>query len=334
MTCHPCVVSVLAAVGRSLDADAARALGACGLTLGQLEASVRGGGGAVRGGRMMIERAPAEVVPLIAHALGVDVPPLAEQMIAAAKQHDVPLIVGWDAPSRQLKVYINASDAAGSVRASIARALDWGAGDPHLFALNVGARIERKVYVQSADAVESARMFSREAETLVARAEGICGGAVTSFDVSDSGKKTPRAFFVAVRGGDGEALLAGMADAIDAALPFARGVCRSVGVAPDGHWTAYFKPRDCGDAVWDLDPAAIYASGDAEVGIFVAPQSVRAFVRTAHHAISYRVRCGSPSRDEVTSLMAWAIERVRACEEASTKPVLGDAAPPPWRRLG
>ncbi|MDQ3037890.1 MAG: hypothetical protein M3Y87_36180, partial [Myxococcota bacterium] len=129
--------------------------------------------------------------------------------------------------------------------------------------------------------------------------------------------------------------LGARAEDVDAALPFERGHCRSIGVTLRGapEWTAYFKPRGLGVPLWDLAAAAVFVTTGAEAAVFLAPRDYapRAYARTAAHAVSYRLTRGSASPDEIDALMRWVVASVEAAERRAV-PLSLDAPPAPWVR--
>lgn len=348
---------VAASLATRRDPDVlAAALAACARDPASYEASVRGtAGGAVRAGRMMVEQATREVLDAIAHAVDVALPAVASRWLELARQEGVPLIAGWDlrggGAERCVKLYVNASDASRAARARLCAALapDIAAGGEPAAVVGMNARpdgvAETKLYIQSADAVALAHGLAARAETLAAtaRAEGADAGGVLSLDAI-GGTLRPRAFFVALREPPEDAewrcvrSLPGYSRPIvESLLPFAPAPPRSIGVSlDDGTWTLYCKPRDSGRAPQALEPAAIFRIGEAEVGVFVEPtqQAVRAFRRTARHAVSVRVREGDPSPQALEALVDWFTARLGSSEHdgASIAPPLADP-PPPWRRV-
>jgi hypothetical protein len=203
--------------------------------------------------------------------------------------------------------------------------------------------VETKLYVQSADVIELANGLGERARDLAAAArdEGAEAGGVLSFDVV-AGALRPRAFFVALREPPDEAgwrcvrSLPGYDPrTIESLLPFAPAPPRSLGVALDGGaWTLYCKPRDSGRAPETLEPAAIFRLGNVEVGVFVEPteRAARAFRRTERHAVSVRVREGTPAPRMIESLVDWFTARLRAAERDGAPLAKRLADPPaPWR---
>jgi hypothetical protein len=314
------------------------------------EASVRGGADApLRAGRMMIERASPEILRAIASAVDVVLPPAASDWLALAPEHGLPIIVGWDlrdgSGQRCVKLYINASDAAAAVRAKLCAALAPGCNEsPAVLGLNARADgvIETKLYLQAADAVALADGLGRRVQALAeaARAEGADAGGVLSLDAGATVQ--PRAFFVALReppGGDAWQCVRSLPGydrrTIAALLPFPPAAPRSVGVGlSDTTWTLYFKPEGTGRAPEALEPTAVFRGGDVEVGVFVEPtaHAVRAFRRTAHHAVSVRVRAGAPVPEELESLVDWFTARLHTAEIECTEIRRSVTDPPaPWQ---
>jgi hypothetical protein len=152
-----------------------------------------------------------------------------------------------------------------------------------------------------------------------------------------------RAFFLAFRSDravEAEALLATLPgwsrDRVAAALPFPPGPPRSLGItlADPERWTVYYKPAGDDTPVASLEPAAVFRAGAVEVGLFLEPtdRAPRAFARTAHHALSLRLREGTSRPEDLERLMAWAARSVRAAELARLPPAsLLRHPPPPWQ---
>lgn len=314
--------------------------------LSSTEASVRwSGSSGARGNRIMIERAPPDVVDAIAAALACPLPGDARTLVAHASELGMPLIGGWDVEGERIaaKIYANGSDASDDTRERLWRATGWPtriAGRvPHLVALNVSpdGSLERKAYVQGIGPIgPRAEALARSASAL-----DVVAGFVGAWTLEPSRDPRPRAFFVAVRDADAvrvDALLRTVdgfdADAVDASLPFERGQCRSVGVALDGEpvWTAYFKPRGHGAPLHAIDPVACFAAPDGEVAIFSAPRALgqRAYGYAGEQAISYRVTAGDPDPGSVTRLVRWAIQRLARTRGASGAPTF-EHPPEPWK---
>ena len=80
-----------------------------------------------------------------------------------------------------------------------------------------------------------------------------------------------------------------------------------------------------------LGPVATFRAGDAEVGVFVEPSETtpRAFARTRSHAITLRVRQGTPERGAIEALGRWVAAQVEAGEHDGGAFELGDP-PAPW----
>ncbi len=295
-----------------------------------LEASVRHRAGAFVGHRMMIEGVDAATALAVLNVLGFDLQesPFAERV---ARAPELLAIAGWDAGGAELvgKLYLNGSDASAAVRAELARAfgLPAEAGAPHLIGFNLlrggtGLAIETKIYDQWASLAECA---DDDVPPFLADWLGaaVPAGLVRS-RVVDDGKISTKAWFVAPRANDVAEILTRVSgfdgDRARTCVPFKTGVLKSIGGPPDGSsWTLYFKPEGAGDAPHALDPVACFGTEEGEVGLYVAPNegTPRAYVRTAHHALSYRVREGQPASGEIEALMTWAETRVRACEETS-----------------
>ncbi len=319
------------------------------------EASIRGAAGRqLSAGRMMIEQASEPVLAAVACALDVGLPPIVAVWLERARLEGVPLIVGWDLRERTerrcVKVYINTSDAAETIRARLCAALLPAAiGDdlPAVFGMNVCAtgQIESKLYVQAAGAQTLASGLTPRARALAdaARQEGADAGGVLSFDVQRDTLK-PRAFFVALRDPIGttqwrcvESLPGYDARTIAALLPFAPAPPRSIGISlSDDTWTLYCKPRNSSRAPETLEPTVVFRCDNVEVGLFVEPteRASRAFCRTERHAISVRERAGAPEPRAIESLVQWFALRLRDAERDGV-PVVGrlDNPPPPWRMV-
>lgn len=343
---------VAAALGGAGDALRA-ALAAAPPDAAGYEASVRGGAGLqLSAGRMMIEQASPALLGAIAAQLGVALPAAASSWLAHAEQERVPIIVGWDrrddGAARCVKLYVNASDAAAAVRQRLCDALIPGTRldfEPAVIGMNARADggVERKLYRQSADAGALAAPLGDGAASVAAaaRREGADAGGVLSFDVADDGRLLPRAYFVALREAPDAAgweCVRGLpghdAAAIAALLPFAPAPARSLGVALNGPaWTLYYKPRGSGRAPEALEPAAVFRAAAVEVGVFVEPteHAPRAFRRTATHAISVRVRAGSPAPRDLEALVDWFTARLAVDDALPHGAAWLAAPPPPWR---
>jgi hypothetical protein len=350
------LAEAVAASSGAADPEAfAAALAQHALEPASYEASIRGAAGRrLSAGRMMIERASARVLDAVARAVDVELPPLAGLWVERAREVGVPLIVGWDLRGRTerrcVKLYINTSDAAQTIRARLCAALVPAAiGDdlPAVLGMNICAtgQIETKLYRQAADAQSLTSGLTSRARELAdgARREGADSGGVLSFDVHHDTLE-PRAFFVALRDPVGterwhcvESLPGYEAGAIAALLPFAPAPPRSVGISlSDDTWTLYCKPVHSSRAPEALEPTAIFRSDNVEVGLFVEPneRAERAFCRTAHHAISVRERDGAPEPHAIESLVQWFALRLRDAERDGVS-VVGrlENPPPPWRQV-
>jgi hypothetical protein len=345
---------VAASCGGTQTEDLAAALDACATDPACYEASVRGSaGGALRTGRMMIERASGHVVEAIAQALDVALPAATSRWLDLAQGENVPVIAGWDlrggGKQRCVKLYVNASDASRSVRARLSAALIPGVADTDepaaVLGMNARAdgRTETKLYVQSADPRSLAGSAGARAAVLAATTcdEGADAGAVLSFDI-DGGTLRARAFFVALREPQDEknwrcvrSLPGYDPRAIEALLPFPPAAPRSVGISlGDDSWTAYFKPRNSSRAPDRLEPVAIFRLDGAEVGVFVEPteNAVRAFRRTERHAVSIRLRHGTAEPRALESLVDWFTDQLRTAErEGAGVATRLDNPPAPWR---
>lgn len=303
----------------------------------------------------MVERASVDVLDAIAQTLHVTLPPATTTWIDLARQEDMPLIAGWDlhggGNERCVKLYINASDAARAARARLCAALapDLPMDEPPAV-IGMNARsdgvVETKLYAQSADLAALADRVGRRAQALAAAAcaEGADAGGVLSFDVAGATLQ-PRAFFVALRepaNGTGWRCIRSLPGydqaAVESLLPFAPAPPRSVGISVrDGSWTLYCKPRDSGRAPESLEPVAIFRCADVEVGVFVEPteHAARAFRRTKRHAVSIRVRAGTPVPHALESLVDWFTARLGAAERDGTNIATRLADPPaPWHLAG
>jgi hypothetical protein len=318
------------------------------------EASVRRQrNGTLTAGRMMIEQASRQVLEAIAQALGVALPAFTSEWLGTSRHEGVPLIAGWDVRGgggeRCVKLYVNASDLSRAARARLCAELApcelGGEEPPAVIGMNARADgdIERKLYVQSADALELAERVGARARALAAaaRAERADAGGVLSYDAGD-GVLRARAFFVALREpAEGRqwrcviSLPGHDARVIDRLLPFAAAPPRSVGISlADDAWTLYCKPRHSGRAPEALEPVAIFRNDEAEVGVFVEPteHAERAFRRTDRHAVSVRVRAGAPTPQTLESLVDWFTARLRAAEcDAVGRPTHLADPPAPWR---
>ncbi len=318
------------------------------------EASVRvDSDGRMRAGRMMVERATPAVLEAIAAELEVALPDETSLWLDIARSEAVPVIAGWDCRGRTerrcVKLYLNASDASRAARSRILASLSKDPAGldepPAVIGINARAdgQVETKIYIQSSNALSLADGLSNAARVLAAAAqgEGADAGAVVSMDVGSDGDLVPRAFFVALREpeerenwGCVRSLPGYDGDAIKALLPFVPAPPRSVGVSlSDASWTLYCKPLNSGCAPEALEPAAVFRDGVAEVGVFIAPteRSERAFRRTAHHAVSIRVRDGEPSPPALESLVDWFTGRLLESESRGT--ALGACLvdpPSPW----
>jgi hypothetical protein len=325
------------------------ALQSAGVCAEQVEASVRWSGGLeLRGGRVMIERAPYSLFLAIRSVFGVAPWPMFDELAIHAAREGIPLIVGWDVVDRLAKLYVNGSDASEITRRNV-----WDAAGlsfplvPHLLAFNVGHGSDPacKAYLQSTDAVSLAVHGGAPAATLASRADalGVLAGGVMCWNVGEGGP-TPRGFFVAIRDDD-RGTWQGLTDllpgwdsrGVDAALPFARGSMRSIGIGlGKPEWTVYFRPKGVGGHLWSLEPVARFGMPGVEVGVFVEPneRAVRAHTRTSRHALNFRPRYGSPDITLVDVLMRWVCQRVSATEESGepTAALLTDP-PAPWALL-
>ncbi|MEY3013053.1 MAG: hypothetical protein RIT45_1788 [Pseudomonadota bacterium] len=302
--------------------------------LAALEASARCRSGRYEGGRMMLERLePARALALFdALRLPLDAP---RRLLAAAP--GAPVIGGWDVGRSLpvLKLYLNLSDASRTLRERAATALGLE-GAPHVVGINLGrdaaaaARVERKAYHQlaalPADAPAALRSWS---------ASRALAGVVQSLDVTEDGRVAGRAVFVApsdaADAAVGLASLPGwQAEAFAAQIPYRWEQVRSLGFSQDGAaWVAYVKPLGQGVPLWSLEPAVCVRTPSGELGVFVAPVGggERAYAVQGPHALSYRVRAGTPDPDTVAHVMAWAqsvLTGVQVADEADWR-----GSPPP-----
>lgn len=309
----------------SFDAELRRHLRDHGVTLAQLEASVRLEGEGARADRVMIERAPPACVEGLRLLLGVPESPWITRTLATCDALALPLIAGWDRTRGCLKLYVNASDAPASVRREVAARAELD-GAPHVLGLNLfaGGQVELKRYLQARDAEGPARR-------LVDAAGALSAGVVTSLYADGS----PHAYFVALRPASPDALDAAFAflpgfswDAIRAHAPFEPASPRSIGVsaADTDRWTAYVKPRDAdAPALWSLEPVVVVRAGETELAFFVAPdvEGARAYARRGGRALSYRSHGPPPAPASLEGLLDWALGLL----EDDPPP----APPPPWR---
>jgi flavin-dependent dehydrogenase len=355
----PAGTSVEAPVSRTLpglSADVAaefvHVVQLAGVHMEQLEASIRfDGARVVRGGRMMIQRAPSQLAAELSVVLGIQQAKEMGRIGQIADAEGVLSIVGWDFSTSHaiVKLYVNASDAAETVRTRLAGKLGLAAllppnmGPPHVFGFNFHATgCETKAYWQSSGVETNVTRFGPQAVSLASQFGAVCAGSVVSFDLTPGGFE-PRAFFVATRHSGGvhaRALcgqLTGWSDgAVDAALPFMPGPLRSIGVSfrDPRSWTAYFRPRvNDGEQLVLLSPTVCLRNGQAEIGLFVEPVSEggRAATRTSRHALSYRIREGAISGPAIDSVLQWATQRVEIAErEDAPLASLLTAPPAPW----
>jgi hypothetical protein len=306
---------------------------------------------------MMIEQASRAVVDAIAHTLDIGLPPAAERWLTLATHEGLPIIAGWDrrggGPQRCIKLYINASDAAGHIRERVCAAARVAAlpghEPPAVIGMNARADrvVELKLYVQARDAVELAERYGSAARQLAAaaREESADAGGVLSFDV-EAGAPRARAFFVALREPRGskpwrcvQALPGYDAALVESLLPFPPAAPRSIGVplSTDG-WTLYCKPRGSGRAPEALEPTAVFCGDGVEVGVFIEPteHAARAFRRTERHAVSVRVRTGTPPPSRaIEELVDWFAACLRTVERTGGGLSEHLQSPPrPWRLVG
>lgn len=305
---------------------------------------------------MMFEGVPFDVVEALADALDTALPPLASRLADAARAERLPLIAGFDAVVPLVKLYVNASDASVPIRRRLRERAELTApaevlDAPHIIGINArrDGPVGVKLYVQSRDEVELAALVAREipfagdlARSCVAERAG--AGAVACWELSSADTARPRAFFVAAREGSdaavtrvAEALPSFHAGAVRAALPFAPGAARFIGVSAHAPpiFTLYFRPRGASPIV-TLEPVARFRAGADEVGVFLEPieHAGRFYACTSRHAVSYRRREGAPARAIIDALMLWVTSRVRSAEASDEDPartLTGPSGPPsPW----
>jgi len=296
-----------------------------------MEASARWTPGqAATGLRMMLEGLQPDAARAVLACLPVPQQPLLALLRLAGS---APVIVGWDC-SRSApvaKMYLNLSDRSVAERSALAEQLGLPAA-LHVLGRNMSAQgVETKVYVQQDDmppeAPDALHAFARQAG---------CAGVVLSHDWQPGQALQLRAVFVAPQQATRAQLtsLPGWEAArLDGAIPFAWEQVRSVGVAADGGaWVAYVKPAGASTALWQLEPALCLRGPQGELGVFVEPATApRAYVYTASHALSYRVRQGAPPADAVAAVMRWAYAAVSAWEQAGQSgPVVWGPPPEGW----
>jgi hypothetical protein len=298
------------------------------------EASLRFQNGELRAGRMMIERSDVETAKALAAGLGLPWTTQAQTLCQLTVELELPLIIGWDVQPDALlyKLYANASDRALEVRAELARTLQVTSADPpHLVGLNVshgGGHL--KAYFQRPSA-----------PAMVARAElapeAIAGWIVSADVRGDS--LDPRAVFAAISDShrsEAERVIeasTGLSwSAVAARFPFEPGPVRQIGWGRDGSLTIYAKRKNAAPALHGLEPIAIFAAGEVEVGLHLEPieTTPRAFARTRRAALSFRARSGQPGGVELERLGAWAEARVTEGETSGLAPVF-DQPPAPWK---
>ena len=298
-----------------------------------LEASVRfPDAAASTGGRMVLEHlAPADARELLSSA--IELPPLADALLEAARREHLPVIAGWDvAHEPTWKLYLNASDASVRLRAHLRRELvpsttRGGPHAPHVIGLNLRqSRVEVKLYEQSSAPFSDAPSRFRDWA-----ASNPVSGFVRSFRV-DTDEARPKAWFAGLQSGARPELppLPGFADALARFAPFEIGRIMFIGIAAScDQWTVYFKPAGHGAAQWSLDPFACFSDGHCEVGVYLEPNTIaqRAYARTAHWAISYRMRDGRTDGKAIDQLMRWFLAQVAAHESPPTNLT---APPEPW----
>jgi hypothetical protein len=320
--------------------------------LEQLEASVRfDGPRVIRGGRMMVQRASPDLIVELDQALQLGHSKGLRQLARIAEADALSLIAGWDITPAgpMLKLYMNASDRAEAARSRVAARLGLRpflaseAIPPHVFAFNfLKGSFETKVYWQSDTASARTVQWGEPARSIVNRFADVAAGFVLSHDLGEHGFE-PRAFFIATayagrfRARELCRMLPGWSDAlVDEELPFEPGTLRSLGVfmKKPSMWTAYFRPRvDDGERLMSLNPTVCLRLGAAEIGLFVEPAAdgAPAAVRTARHALSYRIRKGAESGPAIDRVLRWAAERVARAEQDALPVAASLSAPPePW----
>jgi len=306
------------------------------------EASLRiTAGGAVRGGRMMLERAGADVARRVGRELGIPWVDGATAVVDACEALDLPLIAGWDVGGAALKykLYANASDASEAKCAALVGRLGLSSGLPRptLVGINVASgAVETKLYVQRSKLVE----LDLDVEVPDVFAQIEAAAWVASYDVGGD-DVTLRAVFAATvhgREGTAEAALSSLVgvrwSALEDSFPFAPGPLRQIGWADNGDVTVYAKRHGRAAPVFALAPLAVFRRGDVEVGLYVTPTdgAPRAFVRTDGHALTFRSRDGSPDAATLEALGAWAARQVAAGEgKGAVEATKFDAPPAGWR---
>jgi hypothetical protein len=331
------------------------------------EASVRVVHGAVRGGRMMLERATCVAVQEIATGLGLPQPPLVGTLLEAAARYRLPIITGWDVSAVEpvYKVYANATDASDDARTALGAVVGLPpSGAPDLVGLNVprDRAPEVKAYYQrpSVSAIGDL-LEALGAERGRAALDGVAAefrryaralAWVLSCDVRGTEAPVPRALFVAASASDEggaaelvEALTGTAWSRLRDAFPFPPGPIRQVGVSlrthsadpTRGSVTVYCKRAGTAAPLHALFPLAVFVGPSGEVGVYVTPSesTPRAYTRTATHALSFRTRAGAPDRVALAALAAWLAAELRVAEAHATPPeaLALDRPPAPWRRV-
>lgn len=307
------------------------------------EASLRiGPDGSVRGGRMMLERAGADVARRIADGLALPWAPQAVAIVDACDVLRLPLIAGWDVggATPKYKLYANASDASGAKGAELLRRCSVaprpGAA---IVGINVGhSGVETKLYVQRPSLAD----LGLALEVPAAFAAIEAAAWVASYDMGE-GRGTLRSVFAATmhdREASAEAALRTLRGvdwaSLEGSFPFAPGPLRQLGWAQSGEVTVYAKRRGRAVPVHALAPLAVFRRGDCEVGLYVTPgaDTPRAFLRTAASALSFRTRSGAPEAAALEALGAWAQERVAGVEELAGAEAADLRVPPGgWVRV-
>ena len=309
------------------------------------EASLRiAADGTVRGGRMMLERAGADVARRVARELGIPWVEVATAVVDACEALRLPLIAGWDVggAAPKYKLYANASDASEAKCAALVGRLGLSSTllRPTLVGINVASGgVEAKLYVQRTDLVELG--LEVEVPDVFARIEAAAW--VASYDVCGDDVTLRAVFAATVHGREesAEAALSSLAgvtwSALEQSFPFVPGPLRQLGWSPNGDVTAYAKRRGRAAPVHALAPIAVFRCGAVEVGLYVTPTegAPRAFVRTDEHALTFRSREGSPDSAALEALGAWAARQVAAGEgKGAVEGTKFDTPPADWKLVG
>jgi len=289
---------------------------------------------------MMVERAPPGALDDVLAAFEIPRVRLLDDMCEAGLLTGSPLIVGWDGARRCAKLYVNASDAPASARATLAARL--GGEAAHVFGVNVFAdgSIEEKRYVQRGP--EAASELGPVAQRLIGAAGHLLAGVVTSRTPSALGEASLRAVFVALRPGTPAELdamfgyLPGFSwQALLAGSPFPPAPPRSIGISATQptQWTAYLKPHGEGEpSLHSLEPFARFQTSETKLAFFIGPSATteRAYARVGELALSYRVVAGAPTEEDLGRLLPWIVQAL-AGASLDRLPSL-ERPPLPWRR--